>query len=346
MTYVTDHMVGRVGQLWRYPVKSLLGQELTEVSVGSLGLTGDRRVALLDLEADPDGGRVASAKSPRRWRDLLQLTAVQVSAAGGDGAAEVRITGPKLPSAGLRLSLRAGAGTGIDGAAAGTGGVGVGEVPEAGAAGAGAAEAEAAEWLEASRLLSELLGRQVLLTRTPPKGGGTLERSRPDEVLAAGPEAAVGFEVGRLGGAAPAGAFFDFAPVHLLASSTLDLVAREHPDGRADAERYRPNLVIRTLPGAGDAFVENDWVGQLLCLGEELTLRVFAATPRCAVPTLAHGALARDPDALRIPARRNRIHPVPGADYGPEPCLGVYAQVVTPGRVRVGDAVRLTRPSS
>jgi uncharacterized protein YcbX len=68
-------------------------------------------------------------------------------------------------------------------------------------------------------------------------------------------------------------------------------------------------------------------------------LRVIARTPRCAVPTLAHGDLPRDAGALRVLARHNRIRPLP--DLGPEPCAGVYAEVLRPGQIRTGDAVHL-----
>jgi hypothetical protein len=61
--------------------------------------------------------------------------------------------------------------------------------------------------------------------------------------------------------------------------------------------------------------------------------------PRCAIPTLEHGDLPRDTDALRVPAAHNRVSPLD--DFGPQPCAGVYAQVLDPGRVQVGDTVRL-----
>jgi hypothetical protein len=56
------------------------------------------------------------------------------------------------------------------------------------------------------------------------------------------------------------------------------------------------------------------------------------------VPTLAHGDLPRDTEALRVLARHNRVSPM--ADSDPEPCAGVYAQVLRPGRIRTGDPVR------
>ena len=67
-------------------------------------------------------------------------------------------------------------------------------------------------------------------------------------------------------------------------------------------------------------------------------IRVIARTPRCAIPTLEHGVLPRDTDALRVPAVHNRISAM--ADFAPQPCAGVYAQVLTPGRIRLGDVAR------
>jgi uncharacterized protein YcbX len=139
-----------------------------------------------------------------------------------------------------------------------------------------------------------------------------------------------------LGAAAPPGTFVDFAPLHLLTTATLDRIAELSPYRRVRLERYRPNIVIRTDAGG---FTENDWLGRDLRVGDELVLRVIARTPRCAVPTLAHGDLPRDAEALRVLARHNRIRPLP--DSSPEPCAGVYAEVLRPGRIRTGDPVRL-----
>jgi uncharacterized protein len=143
-------------------------------------------------------------------------------------------------------------------------------------------------------------------------------------------------EIGGGGPPGPPGSFVDFAPLHLLTTSTLDRIAELSPHGRADVGRYRPNVVIRT---AAAGFTENDWLERILRVGDDLVLRVIARTPRCAVPTLAHGALPRDPDALRVLARHNRIEPLDSLD--PEPCAGVYAEVLRPGRIRTGDPVRL-----
>jgi uncharacterized protein YcbX len=64
-------LVGHVQALWRYPVKSMLGERLERLEVEPRGVVGDRGYALWD----PQTRRVASAKNPRRWVDLLAYSA-------------------------------------------------------------------------------------------------------------------------------------------------------------------------------------------------------------------------------------------------------------------------------
>ncbi|WP_019349208.1 MOSC domain-containing protein [Mycolicibacterium conceptionense] len=62
----------RVGSLYRYPVKSMLGESLDSLFVNAGGVDGDRTYALIDASS----GRVASAKQARLWRGLLSCSAV------------------------------------------------------------------------------------------------------------------------------------------------------------------------------------------------------------------------------------------------------------------------------
>ncbi|NUR71428.1 MAG: MOSC domain-containing protein [Hamadaea sp.] len=181
--------------------------------------------------------------------------------------------------------------------------------------------------------LTKLLGRPVRLASTPPPGA-SLDRSKPDQVLDRGLDAEVDADVVHFGSAAPAGTFFDFAPIHLITTSTLRSIAALSPRTTVEVERYRPNLVVDT---AEPGFPEHAWVGGNLRIGDQVVLRIIASTPRCAIPTLGHGELARDAYALRVLAEHNRVPALPGR--GPEPCAGVYAQVVAPGLVRPGDQV-------
>ncbi|MEU6350357.1 MOSC domain-containing protein [Streptomyces sp. NPDC047072] len=277
-----EHVVGRVGSLWRYPVKSMLGEPVAAAEVTARGLTGDRGLAVIDRET----GKVASAKNPRLWKALLTCGAVL-------GEGEVTISLPHGKGKPVRQTDA-----------------------------------------DVDDVLSALLGRAVTLTDTPPERG-TLDRSVPEQVLRHGLDAEVPADIVQFGSAAPAGTFFDFAPLHLLSTATLREVAALSPRGTADAERYRPNIVIDT-EDAG--FVEHAWVERELKIGDQLVLLVVASTPRCAVPTLPHGELPQDTAALRTLAEHNRIPGLPGRN--PEPCAGVYAQVLRPGPVRVGDIVR------
>ncbi|WP_037627652.1 MOSC domain-containing protein [Streptomyces aureus] len=59
--------MGTVTALYRYPVKSMLGEVLTSVAVTEAGLSGDRVFAVLD-----ETGAVGSAKHPRKWGELLR----------------------------------------------------------------------------------------------------------------------------------------------------------------------------------------------------------------------------------------------------------------------------------
>ena len=274
-------MLGTVTVLRRYPVKSMLGEDLTEADVDGSGLARDRRLAVVSRRT----GKVASAKYPRLWRDMLTMSAEAL-----DGAARITLPGGETVCS---------TDPGVD------------------------------------EVLSAVLGQPVTLTGTPPPGA-TLDRAVPDAVLRDGIKAEVPATLIEIGAAAPPGTFVDFAPLHLITTATLDRIAELSPYRRARLERYRPNVVIRT---DADGFTENDWLGRDLRVGDALVLRVIARTPRCAMPTLAHGDLPRDTEALRVVARHNRVRPLPEAD--PEPCAGVYAQVLHPGRIRAGDQVRL-----
>ena len=65
---------GSVVAVWRYPVKSMLGEQLNESSVTERGLAGDRAYALIDIET----GTVVSAKNPRKWGNLFEFRAAFV----------------------------------------------------------------------------------------------------------------------------------------------------------------------------------------------------------------------------------------------------------------------------
>jgi uncharacterized protein YcbX len=62
---------GAVVSLWRYPVKSMMGEELNASELTDRGLLGDRSLALVDTET----GRVVSAKNPKKWPTMFDCRA-------------------------------------------------------------------------------------------------------------------------------------------------------------------------------------------------------------------------------------------------------------------------------
>ncbi|MFP6595258.1 MAG: MOSC N-terminal beta barrel domain-containing protein [Dehalococcoidia bacterium] len=87
----TSEVVGSVSGLWRFPVKSMGGEQLQAVEVTEKGVLGDRAYALMDN----DTGKVVSAKSVRLFPDLFEFSAAfVVEPCLDEGMPEVEITFP------------------------------------------------------------------------------------------------------------------------------------------------------------------------------------------------------------------------------------------------------------
>src|SRR6266496_3564178 len=69
---VSGHVqVGTVAALWRYPVKSMMGEELNSSAITDRGLLGDRQFAVVDRAT----GKVGGAKNPRKWGNFFAFRA-------------------------------------------------------------------------------------------------------------------------------------------------------------------------------------------------------------------------------------------------------------------------------
>ncbi len=63
--------IGQITAIHRYPVKSMMGEELNATQVGLKGVLGDRVFSI----ADPETGKIASAKNPSKWPGLFSYRA-------------------------------------------------------------------------------------------------------------------------------------------------------------------------------------------------------------------------------------------------------------------------------
>jgi uncharacterized protein YcbX len=271
----TQKILGSVVALWRYPVKSMMGEELNAAEVTSGGLLGDRAYALVD-SAD---GKIASAKNPKKWPAMFDFRAAL------DGAPQI---GAKLPPVVITLP---------DGTIVNS------------------------EQADINQILSQALRRNVTLKTTEHAHGSVSESASLD------------FESLEYGGTVndfglPEGTFFDGAILHLLTTATLDRLRALYPQGRFEARRFRPNLVVQSANVEMD-FPENSWIGQTIAIGDAVRLSITRPCGRCVMTTLPQGDLPKDAGILRTIAQHS------GAN------LGVYAAVVQGGQVRRGDTVGL-----
>jgi len=290
--------VGAIKALWRFPVKSMLGERVESAEVTERGLVGDRAYALIDTET----GKVLSAKTPKVGTRLLGCRAKFVEPpAASDEQPPVCIT---LPDGTPLMS----------------------DAPDVDA------------------VLSTVLGRKVRLERQAPEDF-TIDQYHPD-VAHLDPEehrdtvtesklGSAFFAGAGLPSAVAVGAFFDLFPVSVLTTSTLARLNEFRPETRFDERRFRMNVTVDTVE---HGFVENDWPGHTLHLGEDARLVCMIPDPRCVMTTLAQEDLPKDTEVLRTLAHQNRLD-VGGGLY---PCAGVYAVVESPGTVGLGDRVVLS----
>jgi uncharacterized protein YcbX len=116
--------------------------------------------------------------------------------------------------------------------------------------------------------------------------------------------------------------------VHLPTTSTIDRLRELYPQGRIEARRFCPNIVVSTSrEDAG--FVENDWISRTVLIGDTVRLAITEPCPRCVMITLPQADLSKDSGILRTAAQHNAVN------------VGVYASVVNGGTIRRGDAVML-----
>ncbi|MDX1572964.1 MAG: MOSC N-terminal beta barrel domain-containing protein [Methylophaga sp.] len=282
--------VGTVQQIWRYPVKGMAGESLSECELGQMGLMGDRLWALRDTARQ----EIQSCKF--RPQLLTCQGAYRDSVSGA-----VDITFP-------------------DGSVVGS------DAPEI------------------HRLLSALTGHQSTLESLRPgseidfyrrfKGEdndwleelkATFERE-PGEPL---PDLDALPQQTRDYVSVP-GTFFLVKPFHLLTTATIHHLKQLNGKGDWDIARFRPNVVIETLPGM-DGLVEQAWLDKQLQIGHAI-IDCEGATPRCGAVVRQQQGLTTDKSILRTI--------VSEADQN----LGIYASVAHDALIRQGDDVFLKLP--
>ena len=258
--------IGRIAAIWRYPVKSMGGEQLSSCLLGPRGIPGDRGWAVRDEAA-------AEIRGAKKLPQLLLCHARYLEEPTAD----------RIPAA--EIALPDGSRTWSD---------------DAGTA------ARLSELLGRHVTLWPLRppDDRTHYRRGRPDDPD-MERElrsifgrQSDEPL---PDLSV-FPTELFEYTSIPGTYFDALPVHLLTTASLRALGRENGSSRFDVRRFRPNFVIEPEGDAHDGFVENGWAGRRLRIGGA-TVAVEMPTARCVMTTLPQDDLPKDPAVLRTIVR-------------------------------------------
>jgi len=257
--------VARIKEIFRYPVKSMAGESLAAVELGSGGIPGDRCWAVRD---EVRGGIRGAKKIP----DLMRFAATFPEPPRASGSSPAEIVFP-------------------DGTRAATGAADINQ--------------RLSSALGQSVTLWPLLPPDALehYRRGAPSHDDLEQELRavfgrtPDEPL---PDLAI-FPPETFEFESPPGTYFDVFPLLLLSDSSLQTMQRSTPGSEFATRRFRPNFLLGDVT-SDDPFPELAWRGKRLRIGAA-TVRVTIECPRCVMVTLAQEGLAKDPTVMRALVR-------------------------------------------
>lgn len=305
--------IGTVHQIWRYAVKSMAGERLSECTVGSLGIPGDRGWAVRDeIKSEIKTGtrlpllmQCASRYKEKPSDEIIPQVDIVFpdgsSVASDDPEVNERLSAvlgrqvklwPRQPASNKDHYRRPGT---------------------------------------AARIIAPLTSvpgfRALLptLTKLPNLDASlraafsrTADEPIPD--ISQLPRELFEFT-------SPPGTYFDAFPIHVLTSASVAAMAKSNPAADWDVRRFRPNFFVKTVD-AIEGLVETGWLGKTLRIGS-VEIKCEMPAVRCGMTTKAQAGLAMDPSVLRTIVKDANQN------------LGVYANVTRHGKVVEGDRVEL-----
>jgi uncharacterized protein len=255
--------VGRIAELWRYPVKSMGGEPVAGAMLGPLGVPGDRGWALRDEAA----GEIRGAK---KLPMLMRCHARYDAEPAADTIPPVTMTLPDGVTLGsdaadvhARLSALVGRAVTL--------------------------------WPRQPPDRREHYRRGLpdhadFDTELRDVFGRLPDEPLPD--LSAIPPELFEFT-------SPLGTYFDLSPINLLTTASLRTLGTRNPSAQFDRRRFRPNLLIESRDAG---LPEMHWPGRHLRIGGAV-LAVTLPTVRCGMTTHAVDELPKDASVLRTIVR-------------------------------------------
>lgn len=304
-------MLGTVHEIWRYPVKSMAGEQLSSCKVTALGIPGDRGWALRDeASGEISGGkRIPSLMLCRaRYRSepiVGVIPQVDIVLPNGHQVAsdDQDVNNLLSETFGRSVSLW----------------------PQQSPANkshyrrAGIAPAMLSRVTRVP-MFRKLLPRLLRMGKLEDdvREFFSREPGEPIPDLSQLPQEVLEYT-------SPPGTYFDAYPLNLLTTASLRTMAQYNPQAAWDVRRFRPNVLIET--GADiDGLIEATWSGRTLRIGSA-RLKCEIPCARCGMTTQKQEGLPKDPSVLRSIVK------------DAEQNLGIYITVVEPGEIRKGDVV-------
>ncbi|MFN8625943.1 MAG: MOSC domain-containing protein [Candidatus Binatia bacterium] len=250
--------IGRIGGLWRYPVKSLAGEPLVSAMLDETGIIGDRRWALKNIRT----GELVNCKV---LTSLLTVgAAYRDEPKPGYGVVHAEITlpdGRKLmtsdPSVNAAISAIAGQ------------------------------PLELWPLLPPSNAEHYRLRRPFTPELTKQRMGLNPDDPYPDFSTY---EPEMIEELHHF--FSPRGSYKDAYPLHYVTSASLATLESYHPGLDVTPRRFRPNFYIEGVEAGG--FPELGWSGYDLAIGDAV-LNCGEETVRCVMPSQAQMGLKAEP---------------------------------------------------
>ncbi|HYC54377.1 MAG TPA: MOSC domain-containing protein [Candidatus Binatia bacterium] len=257
--------VGTVAELWRYPVKSMAGEQLAQAVLTAGGIPGDRGWAVRDEVA-------AEIRGGKKLPVLMQCAARYLTEPSPGSSPPARID---LPD-GSRVVTGEGD---VDAMLSRVLGKKVTLHPLHPAEDTDHYRRGLPDDTDFDRELRSLFGR-------------TADEPLPD--LSVFPPELFEFS-------SPPGTYFDAFPLHVLTTATLAALSAANPTSSFDRRRFRPNILIESASDQR-GLVEAGWSGGELRIGKA-RIQVVMPTVRCSMTTQPQADLAKDPQVLRTVVR-------------------------------------------
>ena len=259
--------LGKVDSIFRYPVKSMMGEKIEETCVTSNGVLGDRVWAVRD---EVRGGIRGAKKIPQ----LMQLSAaciVEPTEYGSDPAAVTLADGEVIRTDDQNINARL----------------------------SQALDHKVTIWPIMPKEQLDHYRRGApdsddLETELRQVFGRTADEPLPD--LSIFPPEILEYE-------SPPGTYFDAFPLLILSRKSLTAMNQRQPASIFDRKRFRPNLLIEDFNSVGD-FPEEAWEGFRLKVGSAV-LKAEVVCPRCVVTTHGFEKLPKDPSIMRGLVKEN-----------------------------------------